>query len=109
MLAVGQPRVSQLVKEGALVADKDDDGRMQFDRASVEAYAASRARLRAKTAEEREERSALHAEARDRMAAERKRRQREQEERTAREESRRERIAAALEGIHECLRQPRRS
>lgn len=96
---VSQQRVSQLVREGLLAADRDADGRLKYDRELVDRYVSERAGRAARRDGEAEERSALQAEARERLARERRRVELEKESRRAREDELRERAVTALERI----------
>lgn len=99
LLGVSRPRVSQLVKSGDLVADRDAEGRLQYDRRSAEQYAAERAARMAPDRAAAEERRAIQAEARERLARERRRHAQEIATRRARYESWAERVVLALEKI----------
>lgn len=67
ILGLSQQRVSQLVRAGALIADPDPDGRLKYDRQSVEALAASRA-ARASDRDQAEIRAVYQREARENFA-----------------------------------------
>lgn len=104
---VTQARVSQLVRQGLLVAERDTNGSYQYDRLATEALVRNRAALKALKLDpaHSDEQRALHAEAQDRF-----RRQRDRERALAEERQRRldelyERGVLALESIVSCLRQ----
>lgn len=103
MLGLSQQRISQLVHAGTLAVERDDSGRLKYDRAMVEAEARERAARGASTAAQADERRALQAEARDRFKRERERAAREEAERRAVREDREQRTLAALEKIAQCL------
>lgn len=96
---ISQPRVSQLVHEGMLVADYDPDGRLRYDRESVDAYARNRAATKAYKAGEKEERRALNAEQQARFARQRQREREAQAARQANEDELKTRAVVALETI----------
>jgi len=96
---VSQPRVSQLVKQGLLIVEKDPEGRLRYDRITVERYVAGRAEMRARDAQSADERKALHAEARDRFRRQRERERADEEKRQAYLDDLREREVHALELI----------
>lgn len=96
---LSQQRVSQLVREGLLAADRDDDGTLKYDRESVDRLAAERAARAARTSSEAEERRMLQVEARERLARERKRAALAAEVEKARRFELGERAVAALERI----------
>jgi phage terminase Nu1 subunit (DNA packaging protein) len=104
MLGLSQQRVSQLVRAGAIVADHDAEGRLQYDRASVERYVAERAARLAPDPSIREERKLAQEEARERFARERKRREREEKERRELVISLAKRAVEALERLAKCGR-----
>lgn len=101
---ITQGRVSQLVKSGVLVVERDSEGRYRYDRISAEKYAQNKAAHAALHAEGADERAALQAEARDRFKRQRDRERAAEAERQAHFDELREREVKALEGIHECLR-----
>ena len=100
---LSQQRISQLVRDGTLAVERDVDGRLKYDRATVEAEARERAARSADTAAHADERRALQAEARDRFRRERERQARVEEERRQAREERADRTLAALERIAACL------
>jgi hypothetical protein len=102
MLALSQQRVSQLVKIGALVVDRDAEGRLQYDRVSVERYVADRAARAAADPALAEERRMQQEEARERFTRERKRREREESERRELVISLAKRAVEALERLAKC-------
>jgi len=102
---LSQGRVSQLVREGRLVADYDSEGRCRYDRASVEREVRNRAARAAREAGEADEREALQREARDRFKRTREEEREAREARQKWEDELREREVNALEGILSCLRQ----
>lgn len=85
-----------------LVAERDEDGRLQYDTETVDRLARERATRAARTAEEGSERAALVAEARDRFARRRKQQSEEEATRRARQDELAERAVAALERIALC-------
>jgi hypothetical protein len=101
---LSQGRISQLVKEGALVVERDPEGRLRYDRIAAERLARNRAARQALDAEGIDERKALQAEARDRLRRERERREQEERRRQEWQDDLRTREVKALEGIAECLR-----
>lgn len=101
MLGLSQQRVSQLVKNGAIVVDRDSEGRLQYDRVSVERYAAERAASRAVDPAIREERRLAQVEARERFARARKLREREEREER---EARKALITRAVEALEKMAR-----
>jgi len=101
---ISQPRVSQLVKEGHLVAERDTDGRMQYDRASVERLAALRAQKRAVNSDEAEEKRLLQEEGRERFKRDRDRERERERKRTEHLDSLKEREVTALEEIAKALK-----
>lgn len=99
-LGVSQQRVSQLVKRGDIAAQRSPvDGRMQYDGASVQAYAAERAARKASSAASADERRARQEEAAYRFERERRRHAEEVERRRRWEDDLKERAVAALERI----------
>jgi predicted XRE-type DNA-binding protein len=111
-LGVSQPRVSQLVKQGEIIASKDASGEMQYDRESVEAYATERAMRKTRSAEEKEAKRAQREEASHRFERARKLARAREEERTRKLDELRERSVEALESIAQVLHNfdlPRRS
>lgn len=104
---ITQQRVSQLVRDGVLVADRDENGQLQYDRASAEAEARARAVRRSRSAEDAETRKMLHDEARERIRRQRANKAAEAEARARALDDLRERSVRALEGIYECLRRAR--
>lgn len=105
VLGVKQPRVSQLVKEGHLIAEKDTNGgALKYDRASVERLANVRAMRRAIDAEEASERKLLQDEARERHRREVKLHREREAARIAKLDDLHERATVALERIAECLK-----
>lgn len=102
MLALSQQRVSQLVRAGDIVADKDAEGRLQYDRASVERYVAERAQRTARDPIAAEERRMVQEEARERFARARKQREREEVERRDKLLSLAVRCVEALERMAKC-------
>jgi hypothetical protein len=101
---LSQPRVSQLVKEGLLVVERDPEGRLRYDREATEKLVRNRAAENAIWNEGADERKALQAEARDRLRRAREREAEEQQEKERILHEQRERTVSALEGILECLR-----
>lgn len=102
---LSQQRISQLVRKGVLVVERDANGAYQYDRLSVELEAKRRALHSARDETDAAEKEAMQAEARDRF---RRQRQREREAEEARQrhlDELREREVTALEGIWNCLRQ----
>lgn len=81
--SISQPRVSQLVRDGQLVVEKDGQGRYRYDRITTEKLAEKRAMRNAISMTDAAEREATQSEARDRMKRER---EREERERLARQE-----------------------
>lgn len=73
LLAVSQQRVSQLVASGELVAERDSEGRLRYDRITAEEYQRDRAARKAESSETAELRRARQTEARERFARERRR------------------------------------
>jgi len=105
---ISQSRVSQLSKAGDIIGEPDSQGRMQYDRASVERLAKLRAVQRAASAEHAEEKVAMGEEARARFRRQRAREKEEAERRQAHLDELREREVNALEGILACLKQRQR-
>lgn len=103
MLGVSQQRVSQLVGVGDLVAERDSEGRLRYDRPTAEQYQRDRVVRRAESRADAESRGARQAEARERFARERRRAELQAAalERTLAEW--RERIVSALETIAESM------
>lgn len=101
---LSQGRVSQLVKEGLLVVERDPEGRLRYDRVTAERLAQNRAARAAIYAEGADERRALQAEARDRLRRERERERAAQEARTKFLDELGERGVKALESIAERLK-----
>lgn len=104
---ITQGRVSQLVREGKLVAERDSEGRYRYDRDSVERLARERAARFAENAQSADERRALHDEARDRFKRQREREREAERQRQSYLDELRDREVRALEGIWECLRRQR--
>lgn len=102
MLGVGQSRVSRLVQAGAIVAERDAEGRLKYDRASVEQYAAHRAVQRAPDPALAEERRLAQVEARERFARARRLREREERERREALMALAQRAVDALERWAKC-------
>jgi hypothetical protein len=96
---LSQQRISQLVRQGLLVAEPDSDGRLKYDGESVDRMARERAARAARTAEEGSERAALVAEARDRFRRERKAELEAELTRRAKRDELAERAVNALERI----------
>lgn len=100
---ISQPRVSQLVRDGELIAEPDAEGRLRYDRESVIRLARVRAIRAAQSEEGATDKEARNREARDRLKRERERDEREAKARQEYEDDLRERTVKALEGIRECL------
>jgi hypothetical protein len=100
---ISQQRVSQLVRDDILIADKDDEGRLKYDRESVEQYAALRAIKKSSSAQEAEERKLRQVEARERFKRERERVARLEAERRNELDELQRRGVKALEEIAKCL------
>lgn len=96
---VSQQRVSQLVRGGLLVAERDPEGRLQYDRETVDRLVRDRARRAARSDAEADERAALVEEARDRFARQRREREERELARRAHLDELLERAVAALERI----------
>lgn len=97
---VSQQRVSQLVRAGILVADRDPDGRLQYDRETVDRLVRDRAaRAAQRSGADADERAALVEEARDRFARQRRERELQEKARRAHLDELLERAVAALERI----------
>jgi len=102
MLSLSQQRVSQLVRAGELVADRDPDGRLKYDRASVERYVTARAVRLEPDPIVAEEKRLLQIEARERFARERKRQRLEERERRDQLIALAVRCVEALERLAKC-------
>lgn len=100
-----QQRISQLVKQGLLVAEMDSGGRYKYDRETAERLARNRAARAALSVEEAEERKVLQAEARDRFRRQREREMAEEKARIEKLDSLCERAVDALEKIAKGLEQ----
>lgn len=96
---ISQPRVSQLVKTGDLIVERDSKGYYKYDRVAAEKLAARRAVRHAYDRPDAEERKALQAEARDRFRRQREREEAEELERQKRLDELQERQVVALELI----------
>ncbi len=103
---ISQARVSQLVKQGVLVAERDTSGQYQYDRIATEALSRNRAMLTALKldAANSDEQRALHAEAQDRFHRQRARERAIVQERQDRLDVLYERAVLALEQIVTILR-----
>jgi len=99
ILGLSQQRVSQLHRSGALIAIPDREGRLRFDRESVERYSHDAADLRERRSDVAARRRAEREEARHRAKREQARAAREREERQRYEDDLRERMVSALESI----------
>lgn len=99
LLGVSQPRVSQLVKAGELVAERDISGALQFDRATTERYAIDRAAKRERDSVAAEERRMLQTEARERFSRQRAREREAERERIETRDALFERAVIALEKL----------
>jgi DNA-binding transcriptional MerR regulator len=104
---LSQQRISQLVRGGLLVAERDPEGRLQYDRETVDRLSRDRAARAARTADDADERAALVEEARDRFRRERRERVIAERARIEYLDSLRERSVVALEGSW-CLLQGQR-
>lgn len=104
MLRVSQQRVSQLHRSGAIVGEEDINGATRFDRASVEAYAADRARRKAESEARADEIAALHAEAADRAKRKRIEAEALAIARQQKDDELKERAVKALETIATSIR-----
>lgn len=103
LLGVSQQRVSQLKKAGLLVAEPDREGRIKYERASVEAYAAEMAERKERDTARAAQRRAQQEESRYQLERQRRAEAREREDRQRYEDEQRERMIAALEGISRGL------
>ena len=102
---LSQQRISQLVRNGILVAERDGEGRLQYDRESVERLREHRAIQRATSVEDADERKAIQIEARDRFRRQRDKEIAEERARIMARDELQRRQVDALEGIVQCLRQ----
>lgn len=101
---LSQPRISQLVRAGILVAEDDGAGRLWYDRDSVERLARKRAADAARSEEDAESRVALLAERQDKIRRERARAAAAQAERQKRDDDWKQRAVVALEVIAQSLK-----
>lgn len=104
MLGVSQQRISQLVRSGELIAERDPEGRYQYDRIAAERLTSDRARRSAETSAMADERRALQAEARDRFARQRALASKLAAAREAKHDDLLARAVTALERIASALR-----
>lgn len=106
MLGVSQQRVSKLVQQGVLIAERDASGQYQYDRLVTESLVKNRALLTALKldAANSDERQALVAEAQDRFKRQRAHERAVEAERQQRLDDLRERGVLALEAIASCLK-----
>jgi len=104
MLRVTQQRVSQLHRNGAIVGEADINGATRFDRGSVEAYAAERARKKADREALADERAVRAAEAHDRATRRRAEAEAHALARQQRDDELKERAVKALEQLAAAAR-----
>lgn len=104
---ISQQRVSQLVRKGVLVVDRDTEGRLRYDRESVERYVAEQAARASLNDRTSDDRKALQAEARDRMKAAREKEAREKAEKEAARNDLLQRAVTALETIASAAKKVR--
>lgn len=98
---ISQARVSQLVRQGVLVAERDSSGQYQYDKLTTESLSRNRAMLTALKidAANSDEHRALHAEAQDRFRRQRERERAIEHERQQHLDALYERAVRALETI----------
>lgn len=99
---LSQSRVSQLVRTGELVVERDPEGKLKYDRETTERYARARAVKFEPDPQAAEEKRLLQIEARERLARERKKREQEERERRASWFALASRAVEALERIARC-------
>lgn len=98
-----QQRVSQLLREGFLVAQDDGSGRLQYDRDVAEKLARARAVRRAESPEEAETRKLEQDESRERFRRTREREAALELQRQQHLDELAERAVLALEKIAKCI------